>query len=499
MNNTLSLLKQLISIPSFVDENNNESELVKFVVTTLSQNKRLKISEQEVENGRKNIIALDGDNPQIILFGHMDTVLPKEQQRNPFEAYEDSGKLYGLGSVDMKSGLAIMLDIATNSNLSGIGYIFTVGEETDFCGAKKLILNLNIAPKLIINIEPTDLKILNGCRGVAAFDLEIEGRAAHSGRKYLGINAIEKSVELINRLEKACQAFDLDGVQTSINLCYLNGGFLSESGEIKSVDNIVPNYAKLSFSIRIGNSRVTEEFVKNNIKETCQNLSIRLKSINTSIFEDSFFTQKNELKTFEKAVEKSGLPIEYADINEQGFYEVAIVQSVLGCDCVVFGSGPNKMSHCKDEYVDISSVTKTQEILLSFLRKKILFICQANVGRSQMAEGLYNHLSKSTGAISAAVEDFREKYDFRPTAEIVESMSERGIDISKQRMKLVTPEMCDLVDKIVVLCNKKFCPEFLLDNPKAVFREIVDPFGKEKETIGRIRDQIELVVRDYIE
>lgn len=46
--------------------------------------------------------------------------------------------------------------------------------------------------------------------------------------------------------------------------------------------------------------------------------------------------------------------------------------------------------------------------------KKILFICQANVGRSQMAEAFYNHHTRSSAAMSAAVEDFREKYQWRP-------------------------------------------------------------------------------------
>ncbi len=367
MTNTINLLKRLISIPSFVDSSNNEGKLADFVKVTLSKNKRLKITEQIVERRRRNIIATDGNNPQIILFGHMDTVLPKEQDRSPFEPYEKDGKLYGLGSVDMKSGLAMMLDIATNSRPTGLGYIFTVDEEYSFKGVKKLITEINLKPKLIINVESTNLKILNGCRGITAVSLDVFGRAAHSGRKHLGVNAIEKSVELTTAFEKLCQSHDPAEAQTTINLCYLNGGLGSESGEVKSVDNIVPNYAKLNFSIRIGNPKITKQFIKKNLTKIGKDLGVEVSSPKFKFMHGSFLTPRPKLKQFEKVVAANGLAVEYADINAQGFYEVQIVQSALGCDCVAFGPGPNEISHCKNEYVNMADLIKAQKVIEDYI------------------------------------------------------------------------------------------------------------------------------------
>lgn len=367
MTNTIDLLKQLIAIPSFVDKENDERAVIDFIKSKLSENKRLKIREQVVEGDRRNLIALDGDDPQIILFGHMDTVQPKVQERSPFEPYEKDGKLYGLGSVDMKSGLAMMLDIASNSSRSGLGCVFTVDEEYSFKGTKKLVENFKLKPKLIINVESTNLKILNGCRGVSAVEAVIVGKAAHSGRKYLGINAIDKAVELIQRFEKLSQTFDPEGVETSTNLCYLNGGLGGENGEVKSVDNIVPNYAKIHFSIRIGNPKITEDFIKETLVKIGKDLGIEVSSINIKFIEGSFLTPKSRLKQFEKEMIQNGLSVAYADINTQGFYEVQILQSILRCDCIAFGPGPNEMSHCKDEYVDLTQLAKAQAVIKSYL------------------------------------------------------------------------------------------------------------------------------------
>ncbi len=372
MKNTITLLKQLIAIPSCVDEKNNEGNLADFIKSKLSENKRLKIIEQIVEGRRRNIIATDGKDPQIVLIGHMDTVPPKEQERSPFEPYEKDGKLYGLGSVDMKSGLAMMLDIALNSSRAGLGYIFTVDEEYSFKGARKLVEDFKLKPKLIINVESTNLKILSGCRGVSAIEAVVIGKAAHSGRKYLGINAIEKAVELIRQFEGYCQSFDPEEVQTSVNLCYLNGGLGSGSGEVKSVDNIVPNYAKIHFSIRIGNPKITVEFIKENLANIGKDLGVEVSGINIKFIFGSFLTPKSRLKQFEKAMTASQIAPNYADINSQGFYEVQIVQSALGCDCIAFGPGPNEMSHCKDEYVDLNSLKKAQEVISTYLDMMLL-------------------------------------------------------------------------------------------------------------------------------
>jgi protein-tyrosine-phosphatase len=130
---------------------------------------------------------------------------------------------------------------------------------------------------------------------------------------------------------------------------------------------------------------------------------------------------------------------------------------------------------------------------------KTLFICQANIGRSQMAEAFYNFHTGTRDAISAGAEDFREKYFHRPTAEIINAMIEKGIDIAQQRIDFLDEKMIQDVDRVVVLCSKNFCPDFLLNSEKVLFREVQDPHEQSEASIRQIRDQIEKIVLELVE
>ncbi len=112
----LELVKKLITIPSFVDELNNEAQLCEYVYAYVRNLniKDLKVSKQIVEGARFNIIASKGVNPTVLVAGHLDTVQPRASwNSNPFEPVVKGDRLYGLGAADMKGSLAAFL---TNCN-----------------------------------------------------------------------------------------------------------------------------------------------------------------------------------------------------------------------------------------------------------------------------------------------------------------------------------------------------------------------------------------------
>lgn len=117
--------------------------------------------------------------------------------------------------------------------------------------------------------------------------------------------------------------------------------------------------------------------------------------------------------------------------------------------------------------------------------KFILFICKGNSGRSQMAEAFFNHLSKTGKAISAGTEP-----DERIHPWTVQVMKEAGIDVSQQKPKLLTNELMEKADKIIVLDSD------LLENILPDYLSKVDNWSIEKllekhiEQIREIRDQI---------
>ena len=135
----------------------------------------------------------------------------------------------------------------------------------------------------------------------------------------------------------------------------------------------------------------------------------------------------------------------------------------------------------------------------------VLFVCYANVARSQMAEGFYNSLGWGK-ALSAGIADYREKYNNCPHPDVVRVMAEIGVDISPQTMRLVTPELVDRSSIIAVLCKHEYLPDYLKDSKKVIRIEIDDPGAKmdglapvDEETYQKLRESRDAVKRTILE
>jgi len=136
-----------------------------------------------------------------------------------------------------------------------------------------------------------------------------------------------------------------------------------------------------------------------------------------------------------------------------------------------------------------------------------LFICYANVGRSQIAEGIYNHYIPEK-SISAGIADFKEKYHSKPHPGVIRVMNERGIDISHQQIKILTQEMVKQAKQIVTFHNINKCPEYIKNSSKTMYIMIEDPgikvSGPEHinenilQDFRNTRDKIEQVIYNLI-
>lgn len=374
---TLDILKKIISIPSFVDEDNNERKLLDFIKNYLQENTGYKIIEQSVKDNRYNIIAYKKKNPQVALFGHTDTVLPQKQTLEPFKPRGENDKLFGLGAVDMKAGIAIMLKMATEFKSDELALVFSVDEEYEFKGALKLREIADFRPKFIINLEPTDNKILNGCRGITEFSFVVHGKSAHAGRKKFGINAIEKSVELVKLFQKEITKIDLsESGKSTINLAYMHGGTLKQTDPkqaptISGLGMIVPNYAEMNCEIRIANPKITSQYIKLTFNQIASNIKISISDFNFKFHLGSMFTPKTELTEFENAIKSSGQKVVYGDISLAGYYEVQLLQKTWKSKSIIFGPGPINLSHSVDEYVSLESIERSERCIREYLQKKI--------------------------------------------------------------------------------------------------------------------------------
>lgn len=373
---TKEILKDLVIIPSYVDDTHDERDVVSYVENFVKSNTNYKYVVQDVEGERKNILVCNRPNPKIALFGHMDTVLPKVESDRPFEPREEDNKLFGLGAVDMKSGLAVMLKLMVELESDELAFVFSVDEEYDFKGALKLKEITDFKPEFIVNVEPTDLKIVNGCRGITEFSFKVHGKSAHAGRKEMGVNAIEKAVEITNLLQKKVTEMDLaGGGKSSVNLAYIKGGMLKEidnqQTEVVGMGNVVPNYAEVVCEIRIANPEINKEFVEKEVFSLAREVGVTIKDLKFKFYLGSMLTDKTNLVYLEEAIKSTGNNVEYSDISLAGYYEVQMLQEAWGSKCVVFGAGPNAKSHMADEYVEISSLEKAENVLADFIKRVV--------------------------------------------------------------------------------------------------------------------------------
>nr|WP_237705150.1 M20 family metallopeptidase [Thermococcus zilligii] len=200
------LLKKLVSIPSNFE---SASDISNFVGSFLEEN-GLSVEYQEVEGFGSNVISrIPGKGLTVLLNGHMDTVgVSHGWTKNPWGEIEGD-RFYGLGSADMKGGLAALIsayiEISNLPRKKRPNVIFTavVDEEGYSRGTWKLIESGAVEDADVVFIaEPTNEKVMLGARGRFVISLKARGKKAHGARPEEGINAIEQLGLLVSNLSK---------------------------------------------------------------------------------------------------------------------------------------------------------------------------------------------------------------------------------------------------------------------------------------------------------
>ncbi|MFA0887569.1 MAG: M20 family metallopeptidase [Synergistales bacterium] len=204
----LSLAGDLVRIPSHSQAPGRETEVARFLAGWLEKN-GIDVTLRPVVEERPNVIAVlkgSGGGASLMLNGHLDTVPPYTMAIEPFSGEVKDGKLWGRGSVDMKSACAAMAMAFVALKRSGLrlgGDLFFTGvinEELKSEGSEDIVMNGPKADAVIVG-EPSELNISVGHRGLEWIEVEVIGRAAHGGRPHLGINAISKMAAFIRKLE----------------------------------------------------------------------------------------------------------------------------------------------------------------------------------------------------------------------------------------------------------------------------------------------------------
>jgi len=209
---TIRRLEEMIRIPSVVGE---EGELARYLSGELDA-LGLESELQEVEPGRPNVYArLGGTGPgrRLMFNGHSDTIPVCERwQTDPFTPVVHDRRMYGLGSCDMKAGLACALTASkafVDSGFESEGELLfsaVVDEEGYSKGARAMLKTGYAQCNAIILCEPypgdESKPIPLGITGKVLYDVVVKGRAAHGFRPHLGVDAIEEAARIIASLDR---------------------------------------------------------------------------------------------------------------------------------------------------------------------------------------------------------------------------------------------------------------------------------------------------------
>lgn len=193
-------------------------------------------------HGKANLFATIGpkDKGGVVLSGHTDVVPVTGQpwDTDPFEVVEKDGRLYGRGTCDMKSfialGLALVPEMVKADLKVPIHFALSYDEEVGCFGVKHLIADIlaNLPlPRAVIIGEPTEMRLITGHKGVSDYRVKVRGVAGHSSMPQNGVNAIFSAstvIEAVKRMQEEAKqrlsAQDFEPPYSTYNIGLIEGG-----------------------------------------------------------------------------------------------------------------------------------------------------------------------------------------------------------------------------------------------------------------------------------
>lgn len=249
MTDLLARCAELVDIPSV---SHDEDAMADLVEAELRSTPWL-----TVDRVGRNVVARTalGRPMRLILAGHLDTVPPNGNER----ARLDGDTLWGLGSADMKGGLAVFLELARTVDAPACDVTYVFYECEEVARAHNGLLRLFrdrpdlLAGDAAILGEPTDGLVEAGCQGSLRVDVTLRGERAHSARPWMGRNAIHR----LGALLAAVAAF---GERRPV----LNGCEFREALQATAVGggvagNVVPDLASVTLNHRFAPDRTGDE------------------------------------------------------------------------------------------------------------------------------------------------------------------------------------------------------------------------------------------------
>ncbi|GAA2952928.1 succinyl-diaminopimelate desuccinylase [Streptomyces enissocaesilis] len=344
-----ALTARLVDFPS---ESGNEKALADAVEEALRA-----LPHLTVDRHGNNVVARTnlGRAERVVLAGHIDTV---PIAGNVPSRLDENGVLWGCGTSDMKSGVAVQLRIAATVPAPNRDLTFV------FYDNEEVAAHLNglghvadahpdwLVGDFAVLLEPSDAQVEGGCQGTLRVLLRTAGERAHSARGWMGSNAIHSTAPILARLA----AYEprrpvIDGLEyrEGLNAVAIEGGVAG---------NVIPDACTVTVNFRYAPDRSEEEAIAH-VREVFQDSGVAEFVVDDHSGAALPGLSHPAAAAFMAAVGGSARP-------KFGWTDVARFSS-LGVPAVNYGPGDALFAHKRDEHVAVERITHCEERLRAWL------------------------------------------------------------------------------------------------------------------------------------
>jgi succinyl-diaminopimelate desuccinylase len=343
----VTLTAQLVDMPSVSGEEGPLTDAIEAALRPLAH--------LDVHRDGNAIVArtMLGRPERVILAGHVDTV----PLAGNLPSRTEGSRLYGCGTTDMKSGVAVQLRLAAQLTAPArdVSYVFYDCEEVaaDRNGLLRLSRNRPdlLAGDFAVLMEPSSGEIEGGCQGTLRAEITVSGRRAHTARSWMGRNAIHDAGPVLDVLRGYTpREPEVDGLRyhEGLNAVAIRGGVAG---------NIVPDECAITVNYRFAPDRdatAAADFVRTLFASWPVEILDLAEGARPGLHHPA-------AAAFAAAVGGTPRP-------KLGWTDVARF-SALGIPAVNYGPGISEIAHTPDEYVETPQITHCESRLLTWLTR----------------------------------------------------------------------------------------------------------------------------------
>ncbi|MFB7613378.1 succinyl-diaminopimelate desuccinylase [Kitasatospora sp. NPDC056181] len=340
-----ALTARLVDFPSV---SGDEQALADAVETALRAYPHL-----TVDRYGNNVVARTnlGRAERVLLAGHLDTVPIADN----VPSYVEGDLLYGCGTSDMKSGVAVQLRLAAtlpepNRDLT---YVFYDCEEVEAHrnGLGHLAKEHPdwLAADFAVLMEPSGATVEGGCQGTLRVQVRLTGVRAHAARSWLGDNAIHHAAEVLTRLAAyEPRRVEIDGLEyrEGLNAVRIDGGVAG---------NVIPDECVVTVNFRYAPDR-SEADAEKHVREVFDGFEV--------VVTDS---APGALPGLAQPAAQAFLAATGGVARAKfGWTDVARF-SALGVPAVNYGPGDPNLAHKREEHCSLTAIAETEDRLRAWL------------------------------------------------------------------------------------------------------------------------------------